>query len=44
MLFMAYLRVKSIRGQKYLYLVKSTWDAKKKDFKAEYNQISGYRI
>ena len=33
MLFMAYLRVKSIRGQKYLYLVKSTWDAKKKTSK-----------
>ena len=30
---MAYLRVKSIRGQKYLYLVKSTWDAKKKTSK-----------
>ena len=27
---MAYLRVKSIRNQKYLYLVKSTWDSKKK--------------
>ena len=33
MLFMAYLRVKSIRGQKYLYLVKSAWDAKKKTSK-----------
>ena len=30
---MAYLRVKSIRGQKYLYLVKSAWDAKKKTSK-----------
>ena len=30
---MAYLRVKSIRGQKYLYLVKSSWDAKKKTSK-----------
>ena len=30
---MAYLRIKSIRGQKYLYLVKSTWDAKKKTSK-----------
>jgi len=28
--FMAYLRVKSIRGQKYLYLVKSAWDSKRK--------------
>jgi methylmalonyl-CoA mutase cobalamin-binding subunit len=27
------LRVKSIRGQKYLYLVKSAWDAKKKTSK-----------
>ena len=33
MLFMAYLRVKCIRGQKYLYLVKSAWDAKKKTSK-----------
>ena len=33
MLIMAYLRVKSIRGQKYLYLVKSAWDAKKKTSK-----------
>ena len=33
MLFMAYLRVKSIRGQKYLYLVESAWDAKKKTSK-----------
>jgi methylmalonyl-CoA mutase cobalamin-binding subunit len=30
---MAYLRVKSIRGQKYLYLVKSAWDAKRKTSK-----------
>ena len=30
---MAYLRVKSIRGQKYLYLVKSNWDSKKKTSK-----------
>ena len=30
---MAYLRVKSIRGQKYLYLVKSSWDTKKKTSK-----------
>ena len=30
---MAYLRVKSIRGQKYLYLVKSSWNAKKKTSK-----------
>jgi MerR family transcriptional regulator, light-induced transcriptional regulator len=30
---MAYLRVKSIRGQKYLYLVKSTWDAERKTSK-----------
>ena len=30
---MAYLRVKSIRGQKYLYLVKSAWDAQKKTSK-----------
>jgi len=30
---LAYLRVKSIRGQKYLYLVKSAWDAKKKTSK-----------
>jgi len=30
---MAYLRIKSIRGQKYLYLVKSDWDAKKKTSK-----------
>ena len=30
---MAYLRVKSIRGQKYLYLVRSAWDAKKKTSK-----------
>ena len=33
MLIMAYLRVKSIRGQKYLYLVKSAWDAKRKTSK-----------
>jgi methylmalonyl-CoA mutase cobalamin-binding subunit len=30
---MAYLRVKSIRDQKYLYLVKSHWDSKKKTSK-----------
>ena len=30
---MAYLRVKSIRDQKYLYLVKSDWDSKKKTSK-----------
>ncbi len=30
---MAYLRVKSIRDQKYLYLVKSVWDSKKKTSK-----------
>lgn len=30
---MAYLRVKSVRGQKYLYLVKSKWDAQKKTSK-----------
>ena len=30
---MAYLRVKSIRNQKYLYLVKSAWDSKKKTSK-----------
>ena len=30
---MAYLRVKSIRNQKYLYLVKSDWDSKKKTSK-----------
>jgi MerR family transcriptional regulator, light-induced transcriptional regulator len=30
---LAYLRVKSIRGQKYLYLVKSAWDAQKKTSK-----------
>ena len=30
---MAYLRIKSIRGQKYLYLVKSSWDTKKKTSK-----------
>ena len=30
---MAYLRVKSIRGQKYLYLVKSAWDPQKKTSK-----------
>tara|TARA_B100000809_G_scaffold70885_1_gene68440 strand:- start:229 stop:1092 length:864 start_codon:yes stop_codon:yes gene_type:complete len=30
---MAYLRVKFIRGQKYLYLVKSNWDSKKKTSK-----------
>jgi len=30
---LAYLRVKSIRGQKYLYLVKSSWNAKKKTSK-----------
>ena len=30
---MAYLRVKSIRGQKYLYLVKSDWDTVKKTSK-----------
>ena len=30
---MAYLRIKSIRGQKYLYLVKSLWDKKRKTSK-----------
>jgi methanogenic corrinoid protein MtbC1 len=30
---LAYLRVKSIRGQKYLYLVESQWDSKKKTSK-----------
>ncbi len=30
---MAYLRIKSIRGKKYLYLVKSEWNAKKRTSK-----------